>query len=84
MKITLDGLPPSKKNSKRVFKAGAKTVVLSSIAYGSWHNQNILRLKQHPTFEVAATVDIIFHRKSKRRHNLDNMATSVLDLLVDA
>ena len=84
MRITLDGLPPSKKNSKRVFKAGKKTVVLPSVKHEQWHNMNMLKLSGNIKPISHKNVGIVFSRASKIRRDLDNMASSVLDLLVDA
>lgn len=84
MLIILPGLPPSKKNSKRVFRRNGKTVVLPSKSYEDWHKVAMVRMSGLYQFDNPVYIHVLYRRKSKRKRDMDNMLSSILDALVDA
>lgn len=71
----------SKKNSKRAFRG----IVLPSANYVEWNKRISKQLKDYifvyNKFPCKITISSISH--DKRRADVDNKATSILDLLVD-
>lgn len=71
----------SKKNSKRAFRG----IVLPSANYVEWQRRMSNELKKNQffynKFPCKITIESISH--DKRRADIDNKATSILDLLVD-
>jgi Holliday junction resolvase RusA-like endonuclease len=90
MLITLDGLPASKKNSKRIYRTRTgKTLVLPSTAYEKWRKKAIGQIiEQHGASRKISNypVNIIarFQIKNKTNVDMDNMLSSLLDMLQDA
>lgn len=85
LEFTLKGPIPAKKNSRRNFRG----LSLPSENYLKWHKENL------PTAKTAAGVssldvnkplkiEVLVTFKDKRRRDLDNELSSVLDLMVDA
>lgn len=84
MKLTLsiNDRPISKKNSKRVFKRGSKTFVLSSKAYLAFEESALWQLKAHKArFKGKVTIDYEFRMKGKLDTDVDNMIAGINDIL---
>lgn len=66
--------------------AGNKVVSLPSTAYATWHKDALWQLKKIKPYteEYPVAVTISLYPKTKRRRDLDNVASSILDTLVDA
>ena len=86
IKFTLKNLVPSKKNSKRIVFYRGKTMILPSKAHSDWHEEQmwVLKTLKIPLQTEPVCIEMTFFSDSKRRGDLDNKATSVLDLLKDA
>lgn len=90
--ITLHGMPPSKKNSKRIVKnrRTKKPMLISSENYKQWENAATKQMGIEADIDdigvisYPVKVSIQFDPKDKRRRDLSNMAEGVLDCLVDA
>ena len=83
LKIELAGLPPAKKNSRRNFKSG---VSLPSVRYEVWNKYAVAEISEQwdeEPLSQTSSMCVTFSISDKRRKDLDNMLTSVLDMLVD-
>ena len=76
---------PSKKNGRVVLRSG---VNLPGEAYRKWHKAELPKLrllaKTRGPFRVPVAVSLGVSFGDKRRRDLDNMLSSVLDLLKDS
>lgn len=92
VKFDIMGQVPSKKNNKRLLKNSrtGKMFIASSEKFNEWHNQAMMDLcfrlnKDRDVFRnKQVEIELTFYNSDNRRHDLDNMTSSVLDLLVDA
>ena len=92
IKFDIVGQVPSKKNNKRLLKNSrtGKMFIASSEKFNEWHNQAMMDLcfrlnKDRDVFRnKQVEIELTFYNSDNRRHDLDNMTSSVLDLLVDA
>lgn len=92
VKFDIAGQVPSKKNNKRLLKNArtGKMFIASSEKFNEWHNQAMMDLcfrlnKDRGVFcGKQVEIELTFYNSDNRRHDLDNMTSSVLDLLVDA
>lgn len=90
MKLTITGDCPSKKNNKRIVtnKKTGKPFIISSERHNSWEENALFELKQqfdgYKVTQYPITLTAIFYNGSKRRKDLDNQISSVLDVLVKA
>ncbi len=90
MKLTISGDCPSKKNNKRIVtnRKTGKPFIISSERHNTWESTALVELKQQ--FEGCKVTDYpigitaIFYNGSKRRKDLDNQISSVLDVMVKA
>lgn len=84
--FTIKGRVASKKNSKRLVRAGNRIIPISSKAYEAFRESALWQLKTqkvtYPTGELW--MEISFRLKGKFDADLDNMASSILDVLQDA
>lgn len=92
--FNIAGQVPSKKNNKRILKNSrtGNRFIANSEKFNDWHEK---ALREVCLFSKAAkyrnkprknplSIRMGFYNKDNRRHDLDNMVSSVLDLLVDA
>jgi Holliday junction resolvase RusA-like endonuclease len=82
--ITLDGIPPSKKNSKRIVRRGKRSFLLSSESYLKWEKGASLIMASKLKPVSCCSIGITFWVNGGRSFDLDNKLTSVLDCLVKA
>ena len=75
----------SKKNSKRIFRMGKRTVIAPSQAYEVWELQAKMALKRQSRGEkfvgVPLRIECVFQIKGKYHVDVDNSFTSICDLL---
>lgn len=91
VKFDVVGQVLSKKNNKRLLKNSrtGKMFIASSEKFNEWHNQAMMDLcfrlnKDRGVFrDKQVEIELTFYNSDNRRHDLDNMTSSVLDLLVD-
>jgi len=79
--ITLDGVIPSKKNSRINIRSGRS---FPSKAYSEWHKRNLPICTKATKYHSRCSIHILFFFGTLRRSDLTNKAESVMDLLVDA
>lgn len=85
MKLTISGTTPSKKNSRINTRSGRS---FPSKRFTEWEKTALPELqKQFAGLKVTGypvTVTMCFFNADKRRHDLDNQCSSILDTLVKA
>jgi crossover junction endodeoxyribonuclease RusA len=83
--LIIPGIPRAKKNNKRIFKRGHRTIVLPSKKYENWVDTISYELKQRKPKEPfnEISLEYIFYVPDKRRRDVDNLVSGVLDILVD-
>lgn len=82
--ITLTGRPISKKNSKQIIRSGNRYIPISSKAFKAWEESCLWQLKGKPKYTGKVMMSILFQMKGKIDADLDNIATSVIDILQKA
>lgn len=85
--LTIFGQVPGKKNSKRIAtnRRTNKPFIISSKQALDWKEQASYQLfgKDMPMIFNKCRMKLEFYNRDKRRHDLDNMAATVLDFLVE-
>ena len=86
MQLIFSPIPPSKKNSRIIICRGKYPTILPSKSYKDWHEAEMWNLKKHKPEAPIEKCEIVcdFYFPNLRRHDLTNIAESILDLLVDA
>lgn len=83
-KLVIEGNVPSLKNSKQLFvnRRTGKSFITSSQASKAWVEAALWQLKgKQPAQGLPVAVTMCFYFKGKHRKDLDNVASSVLDVL---
>lgn len=85
---TFEGIPPSKKNSKQLYKnrKTGKNFVVSSDKFQSWHSEyewKILSKRMVKLTEKGYKVGCLFYARTQGKFDLSNKWESIADLLVD-
>ena len=84
-KIT--GRIASKKNSKQIITVKGRPMLIPSSAYKTWHKSALYELRPQVSGEPinkCSEIKILIKRKDKRKFDIDNSTSSILDTLVDA
>lgn len=94
VKFDIVGQVPSKKNNKRILKNSrtGNRFIANSEKFSNWHETAMkeiclsskVRKFRNMKWRGPLEVMMVFYNKDRIRHDLDNMASSILDLLVDA
>lgn len=90
MRLTISGDCPSKKNNKRIVtnRKTGKPFIISSERHNDWETGAIeelsLQFNGYKVTDYPITISATFYNSSKRRKDLDNQISSVLDVLVKA
>jgi hypothetical protein len=92
--LTISGQVPSKKNNKRILKnpRTGNRFIANSKRFNDWYEMVIKEMTlisknrkfRNMKYANPLEVTMVFYNKDNVRHDLDNMASSILDLLVDA
>ncbi len=83
--IVIEGETPSKKNGRMLTSKNGRLLSIPSERYKTWHTQALWQLKKYQPITVyPCALTIVLWGATKRRWDLDNRATSVLDVLQDA
>lgn len=80
----IEGQVAPKKNERQVFVKNGRLINIPSKRYKKWHDQAMWQLKGIKKFNPLYEIVMTFWFKDKRRRDLDNVQSSVLDLLQDA
>ena len=87
LELWLTGPIPSKKNSKRIVRAGSYPKLVSSKDYLTWEKSALYELAnykpRHPLYQ-GEKITLSFEVTDNRRRDLTNMAEGVMDSLVKA
>lgn len=91
--LTISGQVPSKKNNKRILKNSrtGSRFIANSKRFNDWYEmvvEEVTLISKSRKFRNTKhtsplEVTMVFYNKDNVRHDLDNMASSILDLLVD-
>lgn len=85
IKFTLLGSVPPKKNSRNIFVRRGRVINVPSPRYKIWEEQCLWQLKgQRPILNGIKSLTATFWVPDNRARDLDNMLSSVMDLLVKA
>ena len=79
----IEGNTPSKKNQRQMFVKNGRMINIPSKRYKEWHDQAMWQLKGVKKLKPPYEITTVFWFKDKRRKDLDNAQSSVLDLLQD-
>lgn len=84
------GNTPSKKNQKQIIHVKGKPIIISSKRHNEWHKDASIQLLQHKRkindgimIDFPIKISLGFYAPNKRKYDLDNRASTILDLLVD-
>ena len=84
--FTITGIIPSKKNNKFIVVRNGKPIIISSEKYRDWEKEMmwLLRVqnKERLFINYPISISFKFYSKTKRKFDLDNKVTSLLDLFV--
>ena len=83
MKIIIPLQTPSQKNSKSIAinQRTKKPFIMTNKNVQNWKNLAQNYLQNIELIEGSISIDVIFYNKDKRKRDLDNMFTSLADLL---
>lgn len=86
LEITLEGIIPSKKNSKRIVGRGKRMFIISSKNYLEWEkekaNEIYGQLDEITAITTPVRLSITFSSATKRKWDLSNKVESIQDLFV--
>ena len=85
MKLVISGTTPSKKNSRINTRSGRS---FPSKRFTDWEKPALLELQTQfkglKVTDYPISLTLVFYNSDRRRHDLDNQASSILDTLVKA
>jgi len=87
VKIILQGKIPSQKNNKQILvnRATNKPFIASNSGVLAWKRDALWQLKAYkPIEKYPVALTVVFYVPDNRRRDLDNMLTSIQDVLVKA
>lgn len=82
--ILIKGRVISKKNNKRIFYKHGKTIVIPSKSFQVFKESCLWQLKGKKGYSGPITIHIEFRLKGNTDSDIDNMITSLFDVLADA
>lgn len=83
-KIVIPGTPPSKKNSRNIFRHHGRIFNIPSKRYESWQDSiKVVLLKSVHFKDPIEYAQLCFYVGDRRRRDLTNMAESIMDSMVD-
>ena len=83
--IVIEGDCPSKKNGRILTGKSGRLLSIPSKTYKTWQTEALRQLKRYQPISVyPCALTIVLWGATKRRYDIDNRATSVLDVLQDA
>lgn len=82
--ITIYGQVPSKKNSRNLFVQRGRIINLPNKTYQEWHKAALWQLKAVSPILTPVGLQFDFYFKDLRLRDLDNVTSSVLDVLKDS
>lgn len=86
MRITIRGVPRTKKNHQQVVMRGKKPIIVQSDAYRQYEGIALLALWQlpHPREPIKEPVNVkcVYYMPDRRRVDLLNLLAATMDILV--
>lgn len=87
--LRLSGVIPSKKNSRVCASRNGRIINIPSASYTDWHAKNLSLIVYQEqgkprAMRTPCEMELVVRYPDRRRRDLDNALSSVLDLLVDA
>ena len=82
--IIFKGIPPAKKNAKRVVYAKGRMLFIPSAQHKAWEEEALYTVKRIKNKYTTCFIGISFYPPDKRRRDMSNSAESVYDILVKA
>ena len=82
--MIIKGRVISKKNNKRIFYMHGKIVVIPSKSFQVFKESCLWQLKGQKKYHGPLSIKIEFRMKGKMDSDIDNMCTSIFDILADA
>lgn len=81
--LVISGQVPAQKNSKKVAynKSTGKPFIMTEARVKEWQSLAKKEVSQIEPLEGAVEIEMVFYNKDARKRDLDNMMTSVLDVL---
>ena len=88
MEIIIPGEVISKKNGQKIIRCGKFPKIMAGDAYLKWEKQAIqeLQFKRTPAWDgpLPCELHMFFYRKTKRSFDVENMISSIQDMLIKA
>lgn len=81
--LRLNGQVPSQKNSKQIAynQRTHRPFIMTSPRVKAWQKDAMLQLATVPPIKGAVAIHIVFTHKDKRKRDIDNEQTSIMDIL---
>jgi Holliday junction resolvase RusA-like endonuclease len=85
MKFNIEGSIPSKKNCKIMICRGSRPLIISSQKYRDWHTEQAYKIARYRPNKPynECKIEIRYWLPNKRKSDMDNKSSSILDLLKD-
>ena len=84
MKIYLDVIPRTKKNSQQIIFSKGRTIIIPSKYYKEFEKECLMQIKGGQKIDYPINVEAIFYMPTRRRIDLTNLLEAVDDMLVKA
>ena len=84
MKIYLDVIPRTKKNSQQIIFSKGRTIIIPSKYYKEFEKECLMQIKGGQKLDYPVNVEVIFYMPTRRRIDLTNLLEAVDDMLVKA
>lgn len=83
LKITIKGIIPSKKNSKRIVGWGKKARLITDPKIQKWSNDVQKSLIGLPKILGPVKLEVVIHNPDLRKRDLDNQLCTINDIIKD-
>lgn len=90
MKLTVSSSTPSQKNRKIISmnRGTGRPFLRTAPQVKAWHDKAVLELREqfkgYKIVDYPINLAVVFFYDSKRRHDLDNALSSIMDVMVEA
>ena len=86
LEFTISGNPITKKNSQKIIKIGNRPALIQSDKYRQYERAALLQIPRSARCRIHSPVNVkaVFYRDSKRRVDLTNLQSALMDILTAA
>lgn len=84
MKIYLDVIPRTKKNSQQIIFSKGRTIIIPSKYYKEFEKECLMQIKDRQKIDYPVNVEATFYMPTRRKVDLTNLLEAVDDMLVKA